>query len=114
MTAQPGPAEQPLCVVFPHPLLGDGRGANKPWLQEVPDPVSKIAWHAWAEVHPDTAGAWGVVSGDNVRLTSAAGSVVARTSGGRASKNVSSSSRSSARSMPAATASTVAGILSPD
>jgi molybdopterin-containing oxidoreductase family iron-sulfur binding subunit len=72
-----GPADEPLCVVFPHPVLGDGRGADKPWLQELPDPVSKIAWHAWAEVHPDTAGAWGVVSGDFVRLRSAAGSVVA-------------------------------------
>src|SRR5207302_3540519 len=32
-------------IVFPHPALHDGRGANKPWLQELPDPVSKIAWH---------------------------------------------------------------------
>src|SRR5438132_301247 len=31
-------------VVFPHPALHDGRGANKPWLQALPDPVSKITW----------------------------------------------------------------------
>ena len=62
-------------VVFPHPALHDGRGANKPWLQELPDPVSKITWHGWAEVHPETAKKWGVVSGDVVLLKSAAGEV---------------------------------------
>ena len=29
-------------VTYPSPVLGDGRGANKPWLQELPDPVTKI------------------------------------------------------------------------
>ncbi|HXV90613.1 MAG TPA: molybdopterin-dependent oxidoreductase, partial [Gemmatimonadales bacterium] len=70
-----GPVEQTVCVVFPHPVLHDGRGADKPWLQELPDPVSKIAWHAWVEVHPETAGTWNVVSGDIVLLTSPAGAV---------------------------------------
>ncbi len=68
-------SDRPVCVVFPHPALYDGRGANKPWLQELPDPVSKITWHAWVEVHPETAGDWGVVSGDVVLLTSPAGAV---------------------------------------
>ena len=57
-------------VVFPHPVLHDGRGANKPWLQELPDPVSKIAWHSWVEVHPDTAKAWGLATGDFLLLKS--------------------------------------------
>ncbi len=70
-----GTTDQPVCIVFPHPALYDGRGANKPWLQELPDPVSKITWHAWAEIHPDTAQAWGVVSGDVLLLTSGAGAV---------------------------------------
>ncbi|HEY6091139.1 MAG TPA: molybdopterin-dependent oxidoreductase [Gemmatimonadales bacterium] len=60
-------------VVFPHPVLHDGRGANKPWLQELPDPVSKIAWHSWVEVHPDTADRWGVATGDFLLLKSAYG-----------------------------------------
>jgi anaerobic selenocysteine-containing dehydrogenase/Fe-S-cluster-containing dehydrogenase component len=64
-------------VVFPHPVLHDGRGANKPWLQELPDPVSKIAWHGWVEVHPETAAKWAVESGDFLRLTTAAGAAVA-------------------------------------
>src|SRR3989454_2284127 len=57
-------------IVFPHPILHDGRGANKPWLQELPDPVSKIAWHSWVEVHPDTAAKWGLAAGDFLLLKS--------------------------------------------
>ena len=68
-------ANEPVCVVFPHAVLGDGRGADKPWLQELPDPVAKITWHGWAEVHPVTAAQWGVVSGDIILLTSPASAV---------------------------------------
>jgi molybdopterin-containing oxidoreductase family iron-sulfur binding subunit len=64
-------------VVFPHPVLHDGRGADKPWLQELPDPVSKIAWHGWVEVHPETAERWGVATGDFLLLKSAFGAVKA-------------------------------------
>ena len=32
--------------------LGDGRGANKPWLQEMPDPVTKTVWQTVVEIHP--------------------------------------------------------------
>ncbi len=60
-------------IVFPHPALHDGRGANKPWLQELPDPVSKIAWHSWVEVHPDTAAKWGIATGDFLLLKSSFG-----------------------------------------
>ncbi|HEV8510055.1 MAG TPA: molybdopterin-dependent oxidoreductase [Gemmatimonadales bacterium] len=62
--------EDQTVVVFPHPVLHDGRGANKPWLQELPDPVSKIAWHSWVEVHPDTAARWGLAAGDFLLLKS--------------------------------------------
>ncbi len=63
-------ADEHDVVVFPHPILHDGRGANKPWLQELPDPVSKIAWHSWVEVHPDTAARWGLGAGDFLLLKS--------------------------------------------
>ena len=62
--------EDQTVVVFPHPVLHDGRGANKPWLQELPDPVSKIAWHSWVEVHPETAARWGLATGDFLLLKS--------------------------------------------
>ncbi len=45
---------------FPHAFLYDGRGANKSWLQETPEPVSQIVWDSWAEVHPDTASQLGI------------------------------------------------------
>jgi anaerobic selenocysteine-containing dehydrogenase/Fe-S-cluster-containing dehydrogenase component len=66
-------AEGQDVVVFPHPALHDGRGANKPWLQELPDPVSKISWHSWVEVHPDTAARWGLATGDFLLLKSSFG-----------------------------------------
>ena len=72
-----GGGDDPVLVVFPHAVLHDGRGADKSWLQELPDPVSKIAWHSWVEVHPDDAEQWRLHSGDFVNLTSPAGSVSA-------------------------------------
>src|SRR3954453_2543353 len=42
-------------VPYPHATLYDGRGANKPWLLENADPVTKIPWHSWVEVNPETA-----------------------------------------------------------
>ncbi|TVP74835.1 MAG: 4Fe-4S dicluster domain-containing protein [Gemmatimonadales bacterium] len=64
-------------IVYPSSRLGDGRGANRPWLQELPDPVSKIAWHSWVEVHPDTAAEMGIRKGDIVRLETPHGEVQA-------------------------------------
>src|SRR5580692_8708841 len=42
-------------VTYPSLALGDGAGANKPWLQELPDPVTKIGWQSVIELHPETA-----------------------------------------------------------
>ncbi|MGK5092839.1 molybdopterin-dependent oxidoreductase [Deltaproteobacteria bacterium TL4] len=50
-------------------LMGDGRGANKPWLQEVPDPLSQIIWDSWAEIHPDTAKALGITDRDVIEVS---------------------------------------------
>jgi len=62
-------------VVYPHPLIGDGRGANKPWLQEIPDPVTKICWQTVAELHPATAEKMGLANGDLVTVQTTAGSM---------------------------------------
>ncbi|MBP6443234.1 MAG: 4Fe-4S dicluster domain-containing protein [Gemmatimonadales bacterium] len=56
----------------------DGRGANKPWLLENPDPMTKITWQSWVEVHPDTAKAIDVREGEILELTSPHGSVRAQ------------------------------------
>jgi molybdopterin-containing oxidoreductase family iron-sulfur binding subunit len=64
-------------IAYPSPALFDGRGANRPWLQELPDPVSKIAWSSWVEIHPDTAARLDISEGDIVEVSSAAGIVAA-------------------------------------
>jgi molybdopterin-containing oxidoreductase family iron-sulfur binding subunit len=62
-------------VLYPSPNFHDGRGANKPWLQELPDPVTKVAWSTWAEIHPETGKRLGVETGDLVKVETRAGSV---------------------------------------
>ena len=62
-------------VVYPHPFLGDGRGANKPWLQEIPDPVTKICWQTVAEMNPATLKRLGLANGDLVVVKTSAGSL---------------------------------------
>src|SRR4029079_19500233 len=62
-------------VTYPSPVLGEGRGANKPWLQELPDPVTKIAWSYWGELHSETAQRLGVDRGDIVEVKTAQGTV---------------------------------------
>ncbi|MDT8340732.1 MAG: 4Fe-4S dicluster domain-containing protein [Longimicrobiales bacterium] len=62
-------------LVYPSSRLADGRHANRPWMQELPDPVSKLAWHAWVEMNPRTAEARGLRRGDVVTVTSPHGQV---------------------------------------
>jgi len=64
-------------MAYPHGMLYDGRGANKPWLLENADPVTKITWHSWVEVHPDLARRLDVRNGEVLRITSPHGSVEA-------------------------------------
>jgi anaerobic selenocysteine-containing dehydrogenase/Fe-S-cluster-containing dehydrogenase component len=42
-------------IVYPSSRFGDGSLANRPWLQELPDPVSKFTWSSWIEINPVTA-----------------------------------------------------------
>jgi anaerobic selenocysteine-containing dehydrogenase len=58
-------------------LLSDGRGANQPWLQGSPDPMTTMAWQTWVELYPDTAQKLGVKDGDIVRVTSPHGELEA-------------------------------------
>lgn len=64
-------------VVYPHPVIGDGRGANKPWLQELPDPVTKICWQTVVEMHQLTAEKMGLGNNDLVTVKTASGSLTA-------------------------------------
>jgi molybdopterin-containing oxidoreductase family iron-sulfur binding subunit len=67
------------CVLhaFPSVALYDGRGANKGWLQELPDPVTKVTWNTWLEMHPESARAHGFVDGERIEVRGAEGAIVA-------------------------------------
>jgi anaerobic selenocysteine-containing dehydrogenase len=60
---------------YPSPSLGEGRGANLPWLQELPDTLTSVMWGTWAEINPGTAQAHGIKQGDIVRIVSRHGSI---------------------------------------
>src|SRR5580704_13803764 len=64
-------------VVYYSPTVGDGSGANKPWLQELPDPVTKIGWQSVIELHPETARKLGVSNGDVLQVQTDHGSILA-------------------------------------
>jgi molybdopterin-containing oxidoreductase family iron-sulfur binding subunit len=50
-----GPADGLVLMPYASLHFYDGRGANRSWLQEIPDPVTKAVWSSWAEIHPDSA-----------------------------------------------------------
>jgi MoCo/4Fe-4S cofactor protein with predicted Tat translocation signal len=64
------PASGGLEVAFvPSSSTWDGRFANNGWLQEAPDPVSKLVWGNAALISPATAKAQNVTDGDVVTLS---------------------------------------------
>jgi anaerobic selenocysteine-containing dehydrogenase/Fe-S-cluster-containing dehydrogenase component len=73
--AYDGPDDGLHLVVYPSLRFFDGRTANRPWLLELPDPVTKVPWDSFAEMHPDTAEERGLRHNDEVELASPAGSV---------------------------------------
>jgi anaerobic selenocysteine-containing dehydrogenase/Fe-S-cluster-containing dehydrogenase component len=48
----------------------DGRGANKPWLCEIPEPLSRVAWQSPVSMHPDTAKSHNITQEDIIRIES--------------------------------------------
>ncbi|MEY3678384.1 MAG: hypothetical protein RI924_525 [Bacteroidota bacterium] len=41
--------------LYQNVAMGDGSAANNPWLQELPDPVSKVAWDNYVAIAPKYA-----------------------------------------------------------
>jgi len=63
-----------LSPLFLMPYLSsrwyDGRGANNPWLNELPDPITTISWDSWAEISHVTADKLTLSNGDVIKITS--------------------------------------------
>jgi molybdopterin-containing oxidoreductase family iron-sulfur binding subunit len=64
-------------MLYPYPSVKsfDGRAANRPWLQELADPITQAVWGGWAEIHPETANDFNIAQGDAVILRTADGEV---------------------------------------
>jgi anaerobic selenocysteine-containing dehydrogenase len=64
-----------------HPYLSnalyDGRGANLPWMQELPDPLTSVVYGSWVEMNPLTAEKLGLSEGDLVKVESPHGEITA-------------------------------------
>jgi molybdopterin-containing oxidoreductase family iron-sulfur binding subunit len=55
--------------------MRDGRDANNPWLQELPDPVSKVTWTNYAALAPSLARKLDVENGDVIAIRAGAAGV---------------------------------------
>jgi anaerobic selenocysteine-containing dehydrogenase/Fe-S-cluster-containing dehydrogenase component len=62
-------------LVYPSLRFYDGRGADRPWLQEMPDSITQVSWDGWVEVPTETAQKMGLKRGDLVKLTSPHGAI---------------------------------------
>jgi molybdopterin-containing oxidoreductase family iron-sulfur binding subunit len=73
------PSEKPELkfLAVPSIRLYDGRGANKSWLNEIPDPVTSIAWETMLMIHPATLEEHGFAHGDILTIESGANAISA-------------------------------------
>ncbi len=62
-------------VFLPHPSIWDGRFANNAWLQELPEPLSKLTWGNAALLSPADADELGVEDGDIVAIDTGDGAL---------------------------------------
>ena len=80
-TPPPAPAEERrqgerlAMVVYPTVQFYDGRMADSPWIQELPDPITQVTWGGWAEIHPDTAKRLQLEKGDLLEVRSDHGTI---------------------------------------
>jgi Fe-S-cluster-containing dehydrogenase component/anaerobic selenocysteine-containing dehydrogenase len=63
-----GPADRYELHLYESVALRDGHHANNPWLQELPDPISKVTWGNYAAIAPSQARKLELKEGDVVSL----------------------------------------------
>ncbi len=62
------PAAEAMLQLYAKAGILDGSLAYNPWLQEMPDPVTKATWDNYASISPARAKQLGVTNGDIVRV----------------------------------------------
>ena len=55
-------------VLYPKISMKDGRFAYNPWLQEMPDPITKVVWDNYASLSESAAKKIGVSLGDVIKI----------------------------------------------
>jgi anaerobic selenocysteine-containing dehydrogenase/Fe-S-cluster-containing dehydrogenase component len=78
------PDSELVFIAVPSIRFYDGRGANKSWLNEIPDPLSMVAWQTPVMMHPETLKQKSLTQGDIISLVTKWGRLEApvfRTSG---------------------------------
>lgn len=55
-------------IVYEKAGMGNGSHANNPWLQELPDPVTKICWDNYFAISPKMAKEKGIVQGNIIEI----------------------------------------------
>lgn len=56
-------------VLYVNNSVAEGMQANNPWLQEMPDPITKATWDNYLTVSPRLAEEWGIEFGDMTTQT---------------------------------------------
>lgn len=63
-------------VIYEKIAIQDGKDANNPWLQELPDPISKVSWDNYAAISPKLAEEKGLKDEDVIEIKGANGYTV--------------------------------------
>ena len=63
--------------LYPHLALGDGRPGNNGWLQELPDPITRITWGGALSIAPRRFDEMKLANGDLVEIDAGHAKVVA-------------------------------------
>ena len=62
-------------VTYPSYRFYDGVGANKPWLQELPEALTTSVWDSYVEINTETAKKMGIKNGTHVNIKSPYGEI---------------------------------------
>ncbi|MCK6596207.1 MAG: 4Fe-4S dicluster domain-containing protein, partial [Bacteriovoracaceae bacterium] len=57
-----------IFVVLYEKSMGTGQYASNPWLQELPDPITKVTWDNYAQISSQLAKKYDLVTGDMIEL----------------------------------------------